>query len=128
MKLYSFWRLVLRRSFLLTSWCPACTVLPIFLQNKKEMATNLELAKEECKKIITLIAAYQQQVNSNYNKRVKIHQFHPGDLTLRKTFIPAHWEGSKKMAPIWEGPYKISQVGGKGNYTLTTMSDNEIKK
>ena len=37
-------------------------------------------------------------------------------------------EGSKKMAPIWEGPYKISQVGGNGSYTLTTTRDKEINK
>ena len=32
------------------------------------------------------------------------------------------------MDPIWEGTYKISKVGGKGNYTLATMNDKEIEK
>ena len=32
------------------------------------------------------------------------------------------------MNPIWEGPYKISRVGDKGNYTPATMNDEEIEK
>ncbi|TQE05895.1 hypothetical protein C1H46_008578 [Malus baccata] len=37
-------------------------------------------------------------------------------------------KGSKKMAPIWKGQYKISQVSGMGSYTLTTISDKKINK
>ncbi|KAM1857183.1 hypothetical protein ACFX14_007318 [Malus domestica] len=92
------------------------------------MATNLDLVEEELEKVITRITAYQQQLISSYNKRVKIQQFHPGDLVFRKAFITARWEGSKKMAPIWERRYKISQVGGRGSYTFTTISDKEINK
>ncbi|XP_068328282.1 uncharacterized protein [Pyrus communis] len=51
------------------------TVLPNFKQNEKKMATNLDLAEEEREKVITRIAAYQQQLLSNYNKREKIRQF-----------------------------------------------------
>ncbi|XP_068321467.1 uncharacterized protein [Pyrus communis] len=51
------------------------TVLPNFKQNEKEMAINLDLAKEEREKVITRITAYQQQLHSNYNKRAKIWQF-----------------------------------------------------
>ncbi|KAM2856022.1 hypothetical protein PS2_000433 [Malus domestica] len=47
------------------------TVLPNLEQNEKEMATNLDLAEEEREKVITCIAAYQQHLLSNYNKRKK---------------------------------------------------------
>ncbi|KAM1329291.1 hypothetical protein ACFX2F_013473 [Malus domestica] len=92
------------------------------------MATDLDLAEERREQTITRIAAYQQQLISSYNKRAKIRQFQPGDLVLRKVFITARREGSKKMDPIWEGPYKINRVGGKGSYTLATMNDKEIEK
>ncbi|XP_070660729.1 uncharacterized protein [Malus domestica] len=90
-------------------------------QNSKKMTTNLDLVEDKREQTITCIAAYQQQLISNYNKRAKIRQFQPEDLILRKTFITARREGSKKMDPIWEGPYKISRVGGKSNYTIATM-------
>ncbi|XP_068339061.1 uncharacterized protein [Pyrus communis] len=48
------------------------TVLPNLEQNEKKMATNLNLVEEEREKVITRIVAYQQQIISSYNKRVKI--------------------------------------------------------
>ncbi|KAM0970647.1 hypothetical protein ACFX15_018093 [Malus domestica] len=58
----------------------------------------------------------------------KIRQFQPGDLVLRKAFITARKNGSRKMDPIWKGPYKFSRVGGKSSYTPATMNDREIEK
>ncbi|KAM2757858.1 hypothetical protein PS2_019548 [Malus domestica] len=89
--------------------------------NRKEMATSLDLAEEMREQTITRIAAYQHQLLSSYNKRAKIRQLQPGDLVIRKTFITASGEGSKKMDPIWEGRYKINRVGGKSNYIFATM-------
>ncbi|KAM1545501.1 hypothetical protein ACFX10_045837 [Malus domestica] len=96
--------------------------------NRKEMATRLNLAEEIREQIITLIAAYQHQLLSSYNKMAKIQQFQPGDLVIRKTFITASRKGSKNMDPIWESPYKISRVCGKNNYTLTTIKPQKDRK
>ncbi|XP_070662336.1 uncharacterized protein [Malus domestica] len=52
-------------------------VLQNLKQNEKEMATNLNLTEENGVKVITRIAAYQQQLFSSYNKRAKIRQFQP---------------------------------------------------
>ena len=82
------------------------TVLPNFEQNEKEIAINLDLADKERENVITRIAAYQQQILSSYNKRVGIWQFQPRNLVIRKAFITISWEGSKKIAPIRESPYK----------------------
>ncbi|XP_070679253.1 uncharacterized protein [Malus domestica] len=96
--------------------------------NSKEMATSLDLADEKRGQTITRIVAYQQHLLSSYNKRAKIRLFQPEDLVLRKSFIIARKESSKKMDPIWEGPYKISRVGGKSNYTLATKKQQNDKK
>ena len=40
---------------------------------------------------------HQQQLIFSYNEKAKIWQFQPKDLVLRKAFITAHREGSKKM-------------------------------
>ncbi|KAM1773897.1 hypothetical protein ACFX12_043336 [Malus domestica] len=92
------------------------------------MASNSDLVEEEHEKVITCITAYQQQLLSHYNKRAKIRKFQPEDLVLRKAFITARREDSKKNAPIWECLYKISRVGRMSSYTLTTMSNKEIDK
>ncbi|KAM0999683.1 hypothetical protein ACFX2A_006524 [Malus domestica] len=122
-KLLSLWRLVRKQSFLPTSSCQAST---LYCQTLSK--TVKRWPEERRKQTITRIVAYQQQLISSYNKRAKIWQFQPGDLFLRKAFIIACREGSKKMDPIWEGHYKISRVGGKGSYTLATMNDKEIEK
>ncbi|KAM2029249.1 hypothetical protein ACFX16_040777 [Malus domestica] len=92
------------------------------------MAISLDLAEEKREQLITRIATYKQQLLSSHNKRAKIRQFQPIDLVLRKDFITAHREGSKKIVPIWESPYKISRVGGKSNYTPAMMNNKEIEK
>ncbi|CAL2226482.1 unnamed protein product [Prunus armeniaca] len=97
-------------------------------QNCKQMKVNLDLLEEEREKAIVRVAAYQQQLTSYYNKKAKIRQFQPGDLVLRKTFITAPRQGSKKMKPNWEGPYVISRSGGRGSYTLDTLEGKEIPR
>ncbi|BFG30326.1 hypothetical protein CerSpe_166000 [Prunus speciosa] len=97
-------------------------------QNCKQMKVNLDLLEGEREKAIVRVAAYQQQLTSYYNKKAKIRQFRPGDLVLRKSFITAPRQGSKKMKPNWEGPYVISRPGGRGSYTLDTLEGKEIPR
>ncbi|KAI5335184.1 hypothetical protein L3X38_025317 [Prunus dulcis] len=95
-------------------------------QNCKQMRVNLDLLEEEREKAIVRVATYKQQLTSHYNKKAKIRQFQPGNLVLRKSFITALRQGSKKMKPNWEGPYVISRSGGSGSYTLDTLEGKEI--
>ncbi|CAL8131695.1 unnamed protein product [Prunus armeniaca] len=90
------------------------------------MRLNLDLLEGECEKAIVRVTSYQQRLKSYYDKRAKIRQFQPGDLVLRKAFITAQRQGSKKIKPNWEGPYVISWSGGRGSYTLDTMDGKEI--
>ncbi|CAL8153080.1 unnamed protein product [Prunus armeniaca] len=95
-------------------------------QNSEQMRLNLDLLEGEREKAIVRVASYQQRLKSYYDKRAKIRQFEPGDLVLRKAFITAQRQGSKRIKPNWEGPYVISQSGGRGSYTLDTMDGKEI--
>ncbi|CAL8174060.1 unnamed protein product [Prunus armeniaca] len=92
------------------------------------MKLNLDLFAGEREKTIIRVTSYQQQLKSYYNKRVKVRQFQPGDLVLRKTFITAPRHGLKKMNPNWESPYVISRSGGKGSYTLDTIDGKQIPR
>ncbi|XP_068319706.1 uncharacterized protein [Pyrus communis] len=75
-------------------------LLPSIKQNSMGMATSLDLTEEKHEQTITRITAYQQQLIFSYNEKAKMWQFQPKDLVLRKAFITAHREGSKKMDPI----------------------------
>ncbi|CAL8105103.1 unnamed protein product [Prunus armeniaca] len=97
-------------------------------QNSKQMRLNLDLLEGECEKTIIRVASYQQQLKSYYDRRAKVKQFQPGDLVLRKAFITAPRQGSKKMNPNWEGPYVISRSEGRGIYTLDTMDGKQIPR
>ncbi|CAL2270520.1 unnamed protein product [Prunus armeniaca] len=97
-------------------------------QNSEQMRLNLDLLEGEREKAIVRVASYQQRLKSYYDKRAKIRQFQPGDLVLRKAFITAQRQGSKKIKPNWEGPYVISRSGGRGSYTLDTMDGKEIPR
>ncbi|CAL2254387.1 unnamed protein product [Prunus armeniaca] len=82
-------------------------------QNSEQMRLNLDLLEGEREKAIVRVASYQQQLKSYYDKRAKIRQFQPDDLVLRKAFITAQRQGSKKMKSNWEGPYVINRSRGR---------------
>ncbi|KAI5327430.1 hypothetical protein L3X38_026826 [Prunus dulcis] len=97
-------------------------------QKSEQMRLNLDLLEGEREKTIIRVSSYRLQLKSYYDKRVKIRQFQPGDLVLRKTFITTSRQGSKKINPNWKGPYVISWSGGRGSYTLDTMDGKEIPR
>ncbi|KAI5332918.1 hypothetical protein L3X38_023047 [Prunus dulcis] len=82
----------------------------------------------EREKATVRVASYQQRLKSYFDKRTKIRQFQLGDLVLRKAFITAQRQGSKKMKPNWVGPYVISRSGAKRSYTFDTMEGKEIPR
>ncbi|XP_020426547.1 uncharacterized protein LOC109950823 [Prunus persica] len=96
--------------------------------NSEQIRLNLDLLEGEREKTIIRVASYQQQLKSYHDKRAKVRQFQPGDLVLKKAFITAPRQWSKKMNPNWEGPYMISRSGGRGSYTLDTMEGKEIPR
>ncbi|KAI5317477.1 hypothetical protein L3X38_037184 [Prunus dulcis] len=79
-------------------------------QNSEQIRLNLDLLEGEREKTIIRVTSYQQQLKSYYDKKAKVRKFQPGDLVLRKAFITAQRQGSKKMNPNWEG----ERDGGEG--------------
>ncbi|KAL0289763.1 UNVERIFIED_CONTAM: hypothetical protein Sradi_7066200 [Sesamum radiatum] len=52
---------------------------------------------------------------NSYNKRVKSRSFQVVDLVLRRADA---LKPVGKFDPIWEGPYKVTGIIGKGAYEL----------
>ncbi|KAD4888478.1 hypothetical protein E3N88_20551 [Mikania micrantha] len=74
------------------------------------------------------MAAYQQKIAKSYNKNIRIRRFQVGDLVLRKAFQNTTNPTDGKLAPKWEGPYKIDFEAGKGAYRLITIDGETIPR
>ena len=72
-------------------------------------------------------AEHQRRASLCYNRRVKERFFRHGDLVLRK--IDASGVGEKwKLAPNWEGSYKVRKTLGRGFYKLETLDGEEVPR
>ncbi|KAK3029542.1 hypothetical protein RJ639_038501 [Escallonia herrerae] len=106
-----------------------CTNLSIEqLQNEEALRANLDLLDEQGKQVAIRLAAYQHRVSKFYDQRVRPQIFHIGDLVLRRITASAPRDAIGKLAPNWEGPYKVVKPGGPGAYHLETMDDKEIPR
>ncbi|GAV77815.1 hypothetical protein CFOL_v3_21285 [Cephalotus follicularis] len=96
--------------------------------NEEGLKCLLDLVEELRDKAAIRVAAYQQRVSRYYNKRVSPRPLRQGDLVLRNSAIadPAGTIG--KLAPAWEGPYKIKRVLRPGTFKLETLGGREIAK
>ncbi|KAD5960623.1 hypothetical protein E3N88_12095 [Mikania micrantha] len=74
------------------------------------------------------MATYQQKIAKSYNKNIRIRRFQVGDLVLRKAFRNTTNPAVGKLAPKWEGPYKIESKAGKGAYKLTNMEGEPLPR
>ncbi|GAV66648.1 hypothetical protein CFOL_v3_10158, partial [Cephalotus follicularis] len=90
--------------------------------NSEEGLRNLlNLVKDLRDKAAIRVAAYQQRVGSYYNKRVNPRPLREGDLVLRNMVIADPTGTRGKLAPNWEGPYKVKMVLRLGTFKLETL-------
>ncbi|XP_074377934.1 uncharacterized protein LOC141719452 [Apium graveolens] len=70
---------------------------------------------------------HQRRASLYYNRWVKERSFQQGDLVLRK--IEASGVGERgKLAPNWEGPYKVRRTLGRGSYKLETLNGDKVPR
>jgi len=63
---------------------------------------------------------YQNRMSRAFNKMVKLRQFAPGQLVLKKIF-PHQDEAKGKFSPNWQGPYMVHRVLTGGALILAEM-------
>ncbi|KAD5318312.1 hypothetical protein E3N88_18258 [Mikania micrantha] len=71
---------------------------------------------------------YQQKIAKSYNKNIRIRRFQIGDFVLRKAFQNTTNLADGKLAPKWEGPYRIESEAGKGAYKLSNMEGEPLPR
>ncbi|KAK3038702.1 hypothetical protein RJ639_028309 [Escallonia herrerae] len=98
------------------------------VQNEKALRANLDLLDERCEQAAMRLAAYQHRVSKFYNQRVRHRAFRVGDLVLRSIEALALREVVGKLAPNWEGPYRVVKLGGPDAYHLEHMDGRTIPR
>ncbi|KAD4180148.1 hypothetical protein E3N88_28739 [Mikania micrantha] len=99
------------------SWSPS------FARQKTQISTGVEVVI-----FVDRMAAYQQKIAKSYNNNIRIRRFQVGDLVLRKAFQNTTNPMDGKLAPKWEGPYKIDSEDGKGAYRLITTDGEPLPR
>ena len=95
-------------------------------QNNLMMAEYLDLL-DECRETATIrLAKYQQSLARRYNRDVKIREFSARDLVLRRAVGNMRDTNAEKLAPTWEGPYKVTAIAGAGAYYLECLDERPL--
>ena len=94
--------------------------------NNQNLIEDLDTVEEIRDLAKIRMAAYQQRISKAYNKNIRIRRFQVGDLMLRKAFQKTTNPADGKLAPKWEGPYRIELEAGKGAYRLTKMNGDPV--
>ena len=91
-------------------------------KNERLMVECLDLLEEYQEATTIRLAEYQQKLARRYNWDVKTRGFGVGDLVLRKV-VGNMWDTNVgKLAPTWEGPYRVTVVVGA--FVLSTVNSS----
>ena len=71
---------------------------------------------------------YQQKLARRYNLDMKKREFGAGDLVLQKAVGNAQDVNAGKLAPTWEGPYRVTAIAGARAYYLEDMEERPLPR
>ncbi|XP_021612932.1 uncharacterized protein LOC110615399 [Manihot esculenta] len=84
--------------------------------NSDKLRSNLDALEEIRDEAQIRTAAYQQKAVRYYNQKVRERSLKVGDLALRKLKATGKRAVVGKLAPTWEGPFRIIKVVKAGVY------------
>ncbi|XP_072074386.1 uncharacterized protein [Arachis hypogaea] len=68
----------------------------------------------------------ESRIRQEYNKKVRPHPLQQGDLVPRRLEDVRRPPRQGKLAANWEDPYRISQVHGRGAYSLEALEGIDL--
>ena len=78
--------------------------------NLEVLCLNLDLLEEKREQVLKSIEDYHRKTERYYDRRVKLRNYKPGDLVLKK-LLPSRKDPTHgKLGPNWEGPYIVSHI------------------
>ena len=97
-------------------------------RNDGLMVERLDLLEEYQEAATIQLAVYQQKLARCYNQCVRMREFSAGALVLRKA-VENMWDtNTRKLAPTWEGPYRITAIAGAGAYYLEDLDERPLPR
>ncbi|RZS07428.1 hypothetical protein BHM03_00038262 [Ensete ventricosum] len=97
-------------------------------ESDQQLRRSLDLLEEKRADAHLRALAYRRAVARIYNRRVRPQHVRSGDLVLRKTEVSDPTRSRGKLAPNWEGPYRVIDVIRDGTYTLATMEGRMLPR
>jgi len=94
--------------------------------NSECMKTELDLLEELREKARIKEEVFKKRAARRYNAKVSPRNFQKGDLVWGMTGDARKNQTDGKFAANWEGPYKVSQVLGKGAVKLEQLDEKQI--
>ena len=94
--------------------------------NDTRMVGNLDSLEERQDRVSIQLADYQQKLVLRYNRNVKPKECVAGDLVLWKAVRNMKDQSAGKLAPNWEGPYRVTTIVGTGTYYLEDMKERPL--
>ena len=88
----------------------------------------LDLLEEYREAATIWLAEYQQKLARRYNQDVKTREFGVGDLVLQKAIGNMRDTNAGKLAPTWEGPYRVIAITGAGAYYLEDLDERSLPR
>ena len=96
------------------------------VHNELMMVEHLDLLEEYREAATIRLAEYRQRLARRYNRDVKVREFDAGDLVLRKAVGNMRDTNAEKLAPTWEGPYRVTSITGVRAYYLENLDERPI--
>uniref|UniRef100_A0A804HNE7 Uncharacterized protein n=1 Tax=Musa acuminata subsp. malaccensis TaxID=214687 RepID=A0A804HNE7_MUSAM len=92
------------------------------------LRSNLDLLEERRASAHQKALSYKRAVARVYNRRVRPRSIKIEDLVLRKIEVSHPTQVRGKLAPKWEGPYRVIGVSRPGTFRLATMDGDPVPR
>ncbi|XP_064953720.1 uncharacterized protein LOC135635929 [Musa acuminata AAA Group] len=92
------------------------------------LRSNLDLLEERPASAHQKALSYKRAVARVYNRRVRPRSIKIEDLVLRKIEVSHPTQVRGKLAPKWEGPYRVIEVSRPGTFRLATMDGDPVPR
>ena len=90
------------------------------------MLKQLNFFEERRESATIRLAEYQQKLTWRYNRDVRGREFGAGNLVLRKVIGNTQDIHAGKLAPTWEGPYRVTAIAGARAYSLEDLDGRAL--
>lgn len=94
----------------------------------KGLHANLDLVEERRADAHLRTLAYKKTIAELYNRKVCPRPIKLSNLVLRKAEVSDPTCTRGKLAPSWEGPYRVAEVFRDGTYCLTMQEGDQLPR